>query len=113
LNSLFEQPTKEDFTRALETLPESVDALYQQSLWRIDLLSAATRDIAYLALSWVMLGWRPLKMAELQHAIALSQAQVRGADVSQNDGLCCGDVIISSCAGLLRVNSTQEVGFIR
>jgi hypothetical protein len=52
-------------------------------------------------------------MAELQHAIALSQAQVRGADVSQNDGLCCGDVIISSCAGLLRVNSTQEVGFIR
>jgi hypothetical protein len=98
---------------SLETLPQIVDALYQQSLCRIDLLSAATRDIAYLALSWVMLGWRPLKIVELQQAIALSQAQARGTNVARDDGLCGGDVIISSYAGLLGANATQEVDFIR
>jgi hypothetical protein len=66
LNTLFEQPTKEQFKRALETLPQTVDALYQQTLCRIDLLPKATRDVAYRTLSWLTLSWRPLKMIELQ-----------------------------------------------
>jgi ankyrin repeat domain-containing protein 50 len=94
--------------RALETLPQTVDDLYQQSLRRIDLLPKATRDVAYRTLSWVMLSWRPLKMIELRWAVALT-----GSENASLDSLCNEAVLISSCTGLIRVNHTNEVTFVR
>ena len=108
LNTLFEQPTKEQFRRALETLPQTVDALYQQTLYRIDLLPKATRDVAYRTLSWLMLSWRPLKMVELQWAVALTESEN-----ASTDSLCSEDIMISSCAGLIRANPANEVSFAR
>jgi ankyrin repeat protein len=94
--------------RALETLPRTVDALYQQSLSRIDLLPEVTRHVVYRSLSWLMFSWRPLKMIELRWAIALTES--KNATV---DSLCSEDVIISSCTGLIRVNHAKEVTFVR
>ena len=92
----------------LENLPQTADALYEQMLCRIDLLPKVTRDVAYRTLSWLMLSWRPLKMIELQWAVALTE----GENVSE-DSLCNEDVIISLCAGLIRMNPSHEVDFVR
>ena len=85
-----------------------MDALYQQTLYRVDLLPKATQDIAYRTLSWLMLSWRPMKMIELRWAVALTECE----NVSEIN-LCNEDIMISSCTGLIRVNHANEVAFIR
>jgi hypothetical protein len=47
-------------------------------------------------------------MTELQWAVALTERE--NAIV---DSLCNKDIIISSCAGLIRVNQGYEVTFVR
>jgi hypothetical protein len=47
-------------------------------------------------------------MTELQWAVALTERE--NATV---DSLCNEDIIISSCAGLIRVNQGDEVTFVR
>jgi hypothetical protein len=109
LNHLFDQTTKDDLLKALETLPQTAAVLYEQTLHRVDLLPSATRRVAYQALSWTMHAWRPMTMFELRCAIALSEGEMNLSKLT----LCDEDTIISSCAGLIRVNASEKVGFIR
>jgi hypothetical protein len=109
LNKLFDQTTKDDLLKALETLPQTVDALYEQTFHRVDLLPSPARKVVYRALSWTMHAWRPMTMFELRCAIALSEGETNLSKLT----LCDEDTIISSCAGLIRVNTSGEVGFVR
>jgi hypothetical protein len=111
LDYLFNQPAKGDLLRALETLPQSVELLYLQTLQRIDRLPADTRAMAYKALSWVLFAWRPLSIVELRYALAL---RLGGNQCICSDDLLDEDAIISSCAGLIAVNATtRRVSFLR
>ena len=109
LNHLFDQTTKDDLLKALETLPQTVDVLYEQTFHRLDLLPSTVRKVVYQALSWTMHAWRPMTMFELRCAIALGEGEINLSKLT----LCDEDTIISSCAGLIRVDTSEKVGFIR
>jgi F0F1-type ATP synthase membrane subunit a len=96
MEHLKSRSNRQQILLALESLPSTVDKMYDQAMQRIQ---EDYRDLAYRVLSWVLYSNRPLTMVELQHALAF---QGESAEIDPNvldDGvfilsICCGLVIL-------------------
>jgi len=108
MNNVLQQITKADMRRALERLSETLDEAFRNSLDRIRGIAPARRDLAFRTMTWISYARRPLRMQELQQALATRE----GEEDLDDENIVPGRVIIESCAGLVQVDrETDTVSF--
>ena len=94
----------------MEDVHDSIAQIYKDSL---DTVLAQPEDIASLALGvllWVTFTYRPLTLAELQHALAVESGDT---DIDL-EALPDEDVLVSSCETFIAYDrNTNEVRFVR
>lgn len=88
-----------DVERALNTLPDGLDATYQRSLNHICQQNVRRQRLAFQTFRWVMYADRPLTVKELQHALAAEESGGRDCDAQITDW----KFLLSACANLLEV----------
>ncbi|KAL3439887.1 hypothetical protein BJX65DRAFT_57583 [Aspergillus insuetus] len=103
LASLVNYDNPEDIMAALETLPETLFDSYDETWRRIeqDSRSARVKQI----LSWISYSPRPLKVKELQHALAV----ITGSKAINPRRLPVVDTLPSACLGLVVIDRTGGV----
>lgn len=92
---------------ALRHLPEKLYETYNDEMKRIATQSGEIREVGLRVLAWICHAVRPLRIEELQHALAVEP----GDQDMDDEGLISEKLIISSCAGLVSVD--PETGTIR
>lgn len=94
----------------LSTFPTGIEALYAATVARIRRLPERQATLALRVLIWIVHAKRPLSVAELQHAIAVSPETY---SFEQNRKVR-QDFLLSGCCGLVSVEGkTEEVRLIR
>jgi hypothetical protein len=104
--------------KALKSLPSNIDTMYVQAMERIQDLPADESTLALRILSWITHAVPPLKVEEIQHAIAVMKL-VPGessigfeylTDEAELINVCGGIVIIEEESRLIRLAhyTTQE-----
>ena len=105
---------------ALESMPNELDELYRQTVERIRRQPGDDGGLGMKVLSWVTHAKRPLRVEEIQHALAVEVDEDEDSS-SQMDfdnilspqsltDLCAGLVIIDPCSKIIRLvhYTTQE-----
>ncbi|KAK0726047.1 hypothetical protein B0H67DRAFT_642383 [Lasiosphaeris hirsuta] len=99
------QTNKRDVRRSLNDLPRQLDDVYEMVLRRIEEQSRDDINLAERLLLWIVCAKRPLKLLEVQHALAIDPR-----DVSLNsEGIPGESVLIAVCAGLVTVDWQSSV----
>ena len=95
---------------ALETLPTTVDDLYQHTLKRIDAQSESEVLLAKKAILWLVHTIIPLSMRELQHALATNL----DLSIFDEEDIVRGEIILDACCGLITVSHiSTSLSFLR
>ncbi|KAF8537870.1 ankyrin repeat-containing domain protein, partial [Trichophaea hybrida] len=92
---------------ALSTLPDGLDATYNEALQRIESQNQDDRNLAHLVLSWISHVTRPLSVKELQTALAIEPDEPE----FDEDNMPDEDLLTSLCAGLVVIE--EESKFVR
>ncbi|EAU91941.2 ankyrin repeat domain 52 [Coprinopsis cinerea okayama7 len=90
----------------LEQFPSGLQGMYASAMERIEAQWPEHRDMAKLALLWVVLSRTPLSVRDLQYALG-TQQQSHALD--QQPTLPDGPSIIAACCGLLEVHGDKEL----
>lgn len=93
---------------ALTTLPEGLDNMYDDVLERIQGQDTELASLAIQVLGWIYHVKRPLRLLELQHALAVEPEDT----FLDEDGLPEKTLLLSVCGGLLSVQEDDTVMFI-
>ena len=89
----------------LKTLPQGLDLAYKGVMDRIDAQSAAHATLAKRLLCWLIYAVRPLRIDELQHALA-----VEINDTSFDpDGVTNKSLLVSVCAGMVVLQENDNL----
>lgn len=93
--------------RTLKNLPESVDGTYEEAMSRIEEQTEDDRELAKEVLAWISHANRPLRVSELQHALAAEEdtSEIKLSRITDEE------ILISVCAGLVVVDN--ESNFVR
>ncbi|KAH7394274.1 ankyrin repeat-containing domain protein [Phaeosphaeria sp. MPI-PUGE-AT-0046c] len=94
-----------DIEHALGSLPQGINDTYEQALERISKLSVNRRRAVMRLLQRVSYSKRPLTIAELEHAIAIS----RDAQELRKDHIISAKVLTSLSAGIVIVDENERV----
>ena len=92
----------------LESLPSGVHAMYSSTVERINSQSGDDSSLAMRALLWLTYAFRPLKIIELQHALAITNdaGTFDLEDVTEKSFLtsvCCGLVVTDQETNIIRL----------
>jgi hypothetical protein len=82
---------------ALQTMPRGVEDTYDEAMERITGQNEDDKELAKRILSWVTFAHRPLKVEELQHALAIIPDMTH----IDPDSIINEDILSSVCAGLI------------
>ncbi|KAJ7575154.1 ankyrin repeat-containing domain protein [Mycena floridula] len=103
LDSLSSQLNRKALRAALSTLPEAIMNSYDSAMVRINAQGKAECELAYQVFYWLTYAKRPLKVEELQHALAVASDPDMFVmdpdaivDVEFLTGVCAGLVVISN-----------------
>src|SRR5579871_1436611 len=99
--------TRRALREALETLPDTLDDMYRETMERITDQNEFDRQLALRVLSWVSYASRPLTLKELQHALASEDSR----RMFDEENIVDDDLLLSSCAGLVAFD--RENGDVR
>lgn len=88
---------------AVESLPSGLDALYERTWDRIEAQTEDEVSLAIKVLIWLTYAYEPLKVAQLQHAVAVSD---EGFD---KDDIVAEELMVSVCCGLIVVDELSEI----
>jgi ankyrin repeat protein len=91
--------------RELEKLPKTLDETYSVAMTRIKAQDETHSQLAMRTLLWVQHTFRPLKLAEIRHAVATEA----GDDEMDEDALEDATSLVSFTAGLLVLDGTGTV----
>src|SRR4051794_13706710 len=100
---------RRDVERALEALPSTVYDTYEKTIERIK--QQHTSSLALKVLSWVVYSVRPLRLKEVQHAIAIDKLGPNDRFVPE-EFLTYPNIIVNACAGMIRINESDEVALV-
>lgn len=105
LDSIATKITRRKIKSALEALPDGLDGIYDETMRRIRQDNPPDHaELAIKVLAWTFLAFRPLKVQELQHALA-----VENGDSSLDEaGIPDRDFMISICAGMVEINQESD-----
>ena len=95
--SLATKPTRNALRCALESLPTELDNTYDEALQRIRDQKEEFASLAEEVLLWVLFAIRPLKIVELQHAIASTSLGGK-TDIGDED-LTDPETLLDACGG--------------
>jgi hypothetical protein len=105
MDSLADCLTIGEVLHALEHLPKEINNTYDQAMARVEKLSANRQRAVKKLLLWVSFAERPLKIAELEHAIAIT----RGMTKSGKDYILSAKVLTSMSAGMVIIDESEYV----
>ncbi|KAJ7291204.1 ankyrin repeat-containing domain protein [Mycena rebaudengoi] len=89
----------------LEKLSSNLELAYSQAMERIDIQTEERKKLAYSTLTWVTTAMRPLKVTELQEALAVEW----GAKERNPEKRPELKIILSVCVGLVIVDEESSV----
>lgn len=98
-------PTKRGVRKALERLPSGIDDTYTEAWSRISAQSHEQSELGKKVLSWVIHATRPLRMSEIQEALAIEE----GDEMLDPEGLLDAAQLTSFCAGLVIINEQRQL----
>ncbi|EAA66248.1 hypothetical protein AN1130.2 [Aspergillus nidulans FGSC A4] len=85
-------------------------SLYDEAMQR--LMSSSTAQLALRVIAWVVYSLRPLKIIELQHAVAIDELESEDEDIPE-ECLIDQTKIINACVGLIRIDEeSQTIGLV-
>lgn len=104
LDSLSTKITLRKLKSALHSLPEGLDQTYDEVWHRIKTQNPDDAELATRVIYWVHHAFRPLTIAEIQHALA-----VEPGDTSlDDDNIPNEEVLVSVCAGIVLVQRESD-----
>ena len=95
--SLATKPTRNALRSSLESLPTELDTTYDETLQRIRDRKEGSASLAEDVLMWVLFAVMPLKIVELQHAIASTSLDGQ-TDIGDED-LTDPETLLDACGG--------------
>jgi Ankyrin repeats (3 copies) len=104
INSLTDKFTEKEINIAVDNMAKGKEGLgkaYDDTVDRIMNQEQGTRDLAKKVLFWIVYVKRPLNTEELRHALAVEPGTCR----LDKTNLCPVSDMVSSCAGLVTVDS--------
>lgn len=91
--------------KSLETIPEDLDGVYDEAMLRIEAQNRDDLQLAESILSWITYAYRPLKLIELCHALAVEPEEDTLDPENMPDILTLVDI----CAGLVTIDESSGV----
>ena len=108
LESLMGRMTLREILDALISLPEELDKVYDKVMQRIRDQERDHGAYAMKILGWILHAARPLRLLEIQHALA-----VRLGDTDFDEtGIPEPDDILAVCAGIVKNQENDTLGFV-
>jgi len=101
INSLTDKFTEKQIDTALDNMEKGLDKAYDDTVNRIGNQEQGIRELAKKVLFWTVYAKRPLITEELRHALAVEPGTCR----LDKKNLCPVNDMVSSCAGLVTVDS--------
>ena len=109
IKMVLEMPTKFKRREALETLPDDLNVSFQGIITRIQAYPAIQADLGMRVLMWLHFAYRPLKLVELQHALAVEKSHTE----FNEDNILPRKALLDYCLGLVLVDEeTSTVRFV-
>jgi ankyrin repeat protein len=105
VNHVKRQINLRQLRKALETISSSLEESINQSLERVQLQAPLLRDIGTRVLLWIAYSMQPMRITELQHALSVEP----GDEDFSEDSLVPNHIILSSCAGLVALESDNSI----
>ncbi|CEJ85701.1 hypothetical protein VHEMI03853 [[Torrubiella] hemipterigena] len=106
LESLSKQISCRGVKTALQALPSTLDAMYDEAIHRISSQDVESSVLAKSVLFWIASVRRPLTIQELQHLYAIGEI-AEDEDLEQDD-LPDGDILTAVCGGLITVDGDAQ-----
>ena len=105
LDSLAKRQNRRDVRISLQDLPKELSGTYDEIIQRIWSQDAEDVSLARKVLLWISCSRRPLKLAELQHALAVTP----GDSHLDEEALLDEDLLVAVCAGIVAVDGKSGV----
>jgi hypothetical protein len=93
---------------ALKNLPSDIDIVYEKAMKRIQDLLASESELALRVLSWITHAVRPLKVGEIQHAIAVMELEP-GESLIGFEWITDEAELINVCGGVVIIDEESRV----
>ncbi|KAK1143521.1 hypothetical protein N8T08_006327 [Aspergillus melleus] len=97
-----------EVVKALKSLPKELDGTYTDAMLRVADLPASYREVMMKLLRWVVFAEQPLKMREIEHAIAVTEGD---CDIDRDD-IIRANVIASKCTGLVVFDESDRLRLV-
>lgn len=108
IEALAKKQTRKALRLALNSLPKGLDETYEEAFHRIRSQDDDDVTLATRVLSWISFADRPLKLTEMQHAIAAMDLDFEEEYLDQ-EGLPEVDILLAVCAGIVTVEKESTV----
>ena len=92
----------------MNDLPEELDEIYNAALERIQNQHKDRSELAMRMLSWITYALRPLKVGEIQHAMAVMDLEPDETCLDEED-LPSEALLITVCGGILTIDQERNV----
>jgi len=97
--------TVNQLRQATEPFSSDINDTYSYTWARIKAQSESGFSLATRAIIWLVYACRPLKISELQHALAIQP----GAETFDDDDIATVETILSVCCGLIIVDRESHI----
>ena len=87
-------------------MPAGIDEIYDLTMERIK--QHPRESLARRALSWIVYATRPLRVEEVQHAIAIDDLEPEDRSIAK-DFLTPEALIVDACAGLIKIDEKSNI----
>jgi ankyrin repeat protein len=102
--------TVREVKRALETMPNDLSQLYQETLQRIKKQSPKRSELGMSVLGWISYAKRPILVDELRHALSLGYLEDEKRQTTMDmDNLVRPQMLVDCCGGLITVEAESQV----
>ena len=106
LESLTSKTNRRAVKRTLHKLPTTLYGNYDEVMERIK--QQPTEKLALRVLLWIVYAARPLRLGELQHAIAIDELEPDDRSISE-ESLTPSSIIINACAGMVKIDEASNI----
>ena len=106
LESLTSKTNRRAVKKALHELPTTLYGNYDDAMERIK--QQPTEKLALRVLLWIVYAARPLRLGELQHAIAIDELEPDDRSISE-ESLTPPSIFINACAGMIKIDEASNI----
>ncbi len=106
LESLTSKDNRRAVRKALHELPTTLYGNYDEAMERIK--QQPTEKLALRVLLWIVHAARPLRLEELQHAIAIDELEPDDRSISE-ESLTPPSILINACAGMIKIDEASNI----